>query len=117
VPWLTGSGAMERDAFLTDMPDGGRGVPPWFAVATSGQSQLAGAGCALESSGGCRWHYVEYETGERELYDVSNGPCWAWNKGMSGDPCELKNLAGDGRYRSIEVRLRNRLAELRAEGG
>jgi arylsulfatase A-like enzyme len=117
VPWLTGSGAMERDEFITDMPDGGRNVPPWFAVTTSGQSQLAGAGCALESSGGCRWHYVEYETGERELYDVSNGPCWAWNKAMSGDPCELDNLAGDGRYRSIEVRLRNRLAELRAEGG
>lgn len=117
VPWLTGSGAVERDAFMTNMPDGGKRVPPWFAVATSGQSQLAGAGCAVEPSGGCRWHYVEYATGERELYDVSNGPCWEWTKGMSGDPCELDNVAGVGRYRSIEVRLRSRLAALKAEGG
>jgi len=117
VPLLLSRGDVGRDAFITDMPDGGRGVPPWFAVSTSAASRLAETGCDLASVGGCRWHYVEYGTGERELYDVSNGPCWTWRKGMAGDPCELRNVAGDPRYSSIEARLRNRLAELRSEGG
>ena len=49
------------------------------------------------------WKYVEYETGERELYDLVN------------DSYELNNLAGKWSYREIEAQLAARLAELKAE--
>lgn len=49
------------------------------------------------------WKYVEYETGEKELYDLVN------------DPYELNNLAGKRAYREIEARLAERLAELKQE--
>ena len=35
--------------------------------------------------------------GDRELYDISHGPCWAWHRGLPGDPCRLTNRA---RYQS-----------------
>ena len=49
------------------------------------------------------WKYVEYSTGERELYDLVN------------DPNELDNLAGDQSHQDIEAELANRLAELKKE--
>jgi len=49
------------------------------------------------------WKYVEYVTGEKELYDLVN------------DPYELKNVAGKAKYRDIETQLANRLAELKKE--
>lgn len=49
------------------------------------------------------WKYVEYVTGEKELYDLVN------------DPYELQNLAGKRKYREIEAELANRLAELKKE--
>jgi arylsulfatase A-like enzyme len=49
------------------------------------------------------WKYVEYETGEKELYDLVN------------DPYELENLAGKRKYREIEAQLAARLAELKKE--
>jgi arylsulfatase A-like enzyme len=49
------------------------------------------------------WKYVEYVTGEKELYDLVN------------DPYELKNVAGRSKYREIEAELAQRLAELKQE--
>jgi len=49
------------------------------------------------------WKYAEYETGEKELYDLVN------------DPFELTNLAGKRKYREIEAQLAERLAELEKE--
>jgi N-acetylglucosamine-6-sulfatase len=111
--------SMGRDALLEDMPVGGGGiaVPSWYAVATTRLSPLASVGCAGASEERCLWHYVEYDTGERELYDVSNGPCWRWKTGDRGDPCELRNLAGKAGYQPIEAALASRLVELKAEFG
>ena len=49
------------------------------------------------------WKYVEYETGDKELYDLVN------------DPYELENLTGKRKYREIEAQLAERLAELKKE--
>jgi hypothetical protein len=49
------------------------------------------------------WKYVEYETGEKELYDLVN------------DLYELNNLAGKGKYQEIEAQLAERLVELKEE--
>jgi arylsulfatase A-like enzyme len=50
-----------------------------------------------------RWHYVEYETGERELYDVVE------------DPWEMENRAGEAGVAEIETALRKRLHQLIGE--
>jgi N-acetylglucosamine-6-sulfatase len=112
------SASIERPFVLEDMPAGGSGAPPWFAVASTRFSSLASTGCDAASSHGCRWHYVEYpKTGEKELYDVSHGPCWAWSVGRPGDPCELQNLAGNPGYASLISRLHDELARLKREKG
>jgi arylsulfatase A-like enzyme len=49
------------------------------------------------------WKYVEYSTGETELYDLAN------------DPHELNNLAGQAEYAEIQAQLKARLDELRRE--
>jgi arylsulfatase A-like enzyme len=49
------------------------------------------------------WKYVEYVTGDKELYDLVN------------DPYELNNLAGKSEYQEIEAKLAIRLAELKKE--
>ncbi len=49
------------------------------------------------------WKYVEYSTGEKELYDLVN------------DPYELTNIAGKGKYADIQAELAKRLAELKKE--
>jgi arylsulfatase A-like enzyme len=49
------------------------------------------------------WHYVEYATGERELYDLRN------------DPWELNNLARRAGSGSLMAELAERLSELRSE--
>ena len=48
-----------------------------------------------------RYKYVQYEDGERELYDLRR------------DPYELVNVAGSARMRRIERRLAARLAKVR----
>jgi hypothetical protein len=58
--------------------------------------------------------YTEYETGEVELYDLSNGPCATWARRQKGDPCMLENRAGLRRYAGIQAELRRELARLRA---
>ncbi len=77
----------------------------WWAVTTTPLSALG------------RWHYIEYDTGEKELYDVSNGPCWTWILGQPGDPCELENRVNDPAYAPIVQALHDRLVQLEAEKG
>lgn len=83
-----------RDALLESSPlgDASKGIPGWAAVRTTPQSALG------------LWHYVEYASGERELYD------------QVSDPYELNNLAGDPGHTSVQVALAQRLAQLLAEG-
>ena len=65
---------------------GGRDIPGWWEMRTP------------------RYAYVEYVTGERELYDVTGslGPA---------DPYELRNVAGSSRFAEVQDRL---AADLRA---
>jgi N-acetylglucosamine-6-sulfatase len=49
------------------------------------------------------WKYVEYSTGEMELYDLVN------------DPYELQNIAGKRDYRDIQVDLAVKLQELKKQ--
>ncbi len=49
------------------------------------------------------WKYVEYVTGECELYDLQN------------DPYELNNLAGKSAYAEMQAELARRLEELRGQ--
>jgi N-acetylglucosamine-6-sulfatase len=49
-----------------------------------------------------RWAYIEWATGERELYD------------LDADPYQLENLAGSGARAQLEAELARRLVELRS---
>jgi hypothetical protein len=92
---------LRRDAVLDELPEKVNGIPVWNAVSTTTFSSLG------------LWHYVEYPaTGEKELYDVSRGPCWLWTGG-SGDPCELQNRIGDSSLAQVRAALAARLAELK----
>jgi hypothetical protein len=73
---------------------------PWRAVRTTDRSDLG------------LWHFVEYDSGERELYDTSGGQCRDWSPGQPGDPCELTNLAGDPEYADVQADLSSELAGL-----
>jgi hypothetical protein len=115
---LTGErDTLGRDAVLSSYIEVGGWLPPWWSVTTTADSPLATRGCKTRRDGGCRWLYVQHATGERELYDISNGPCHAWKRRMSGDPCMLRNLERKKRYRAIEADLSRRLVQLRREGG
>lgn len=94
---------MGRDAVLDEFPTGSPEIPEWFAVTTTSLSSLG------------LWHYIEYKTGEKELYDISNGPCWLWERGRAGDPCRLTNRAGDPSYAAVRAALAKRLTELKAQ--
>jgi arylsulfatase A-like enzyme len=110
---LLGTGpAPDRDAVLSGFPERGAPIPQWDGVTTTPDSPLAGEGCAAAAAGGCIWHYVRYETGEKELYDDSGGPCWSWSRIQPGDPCELSNLAGNPLYADIQAALDQRLDQL-----
>jgi hypothetical protein len=106
------SNRLVRDSVLTSFRRPGVEIPRWWGVETTRHSKLANRGCSSKSQGGCRWSYVKYETGEKELYDVSNGPCYAWRRGKPGDPCRLHNLAGQRQYRTIQRALDQRLSQL-----
>jgi len=71
---LEDSDERSRDAAFMEWV-GGNGVPQWRAVRTTG------------------FLYVEYGTGERELYD------------LSADPFELENRAGDPAFAHVARRL------------
>jgi arylsulfatase A-like enzyme len=118
APMLLGqASSMGRDAGLDEMPKGWH-QPGWYAASTTAASPLASAGCAAADTGGCLWHYIEYPTtGERELYDISNGPCWLWQVGQPGDPCELANQVANPAYASLVTKLHARLVQLKTQHG
>jgi Sulfatase len=102
-----------REEVLSSYLETGGWLPAWWSVSTTSSSPLAQRGCRQRRDNGCRWLYVVHATGERELYDTSNGPCHAWRRRMGGDPCMLQNVAGKKRFRSIETNLNRRLVQLR----
>lgn len=79
---------------------GNSSIPIWSAVMTDPNGDSLGK----------QWFYIKYKTGETELYDLSNGPCYAWQAGMSGDPCMLTNLTTQNRYRALKKQLAGELA-------
>ncbi len=87
-------------------------VPRYWSITTTGSSPLASKACSSRKKAGCRWQYTEYETGEKELYDLSNGPCYAWKRSKKGDPCMLKNKAGKPKYAEVERTLRKQLRRI-----
>jgi arylsulfatase A-like enzyme len=126
LPLLQGARSLGRPSVLDEMPagharQGGANTPPWEAVSTTAASPLANVGCAAALTGGCRWRYILYpRTGEEELYDDSNGPCWSWAVGEPGDPCELTNQARNPLLHGVLLALRveeQRLATERGGGG
>jgi N-acetylglucosamine-6-sulfatase len=86
--------SLGRNALLEQLPvrNGDNGGPTWAAVRTTSTSPLG------------LWHYVEYETGERELYD------------LEADPYELNNRAGTPAHAAIQSALATRLNQLLMEG-
>jgi arylsulfatase A-like enzyme len=107
APLLLGTDtSLHRDAVLEDLPFAvGVGAPAWFSVDTTTSSFLG------------LWQYTEYATGERELYDMSGGPCSAWAPGMAGDPCQLVNQIANPAYSGVVTALHDRLALLTLERG
>ncbi len=91
VPLLDGDVAsLGREAVLEESYEPTRNS--WTALRTT----------SLYPNG--EWHYVEYSTGERELYDLAL------------DPHELDNLANTPGHEDLLADLAQRLAILRAEG-
>jgi arylsulfatase A-like enzyme len=89
LPLLKDPNADWRDAVLIEhwpTEDGvGSKIPEFYAVRTAD------------------WKYVEYSTGEKELYDLIN------------DPYELENLANKPQQAEIQQQLKLRLDELKKE--
>ena len=89
VPLLDGDQSdLGRDALLETEYR----LRPWAAVRTTALSDLG------------LWHYVEYQTGFRELYDLEE------------DPHELANVIDNPAHADIRAALHDRLLELLAEG-
>jgi len=72
------SSVPQRDSIVIEGVGGG--VPFFEAIMTGANNPLG------------QWLFVHYATGEKELYDVSGGPCASWSVGDPGDPCMLHNL-------------------------
>lgn len=89
VPLLKDAETEWRDAILIEhwpTEDGiGSKIPEFSAVRTA------------------EWKYVEYSTGERELYDLVN------------DPYELENIADQPNHADLQKKLKARLDELKKE--
>jgi arylsulfatase A-like enzyme len=104
---------LARRTVLNSYQETGHRVPTYWSIQTTGSSPLARQGCARRKEAGCRWIYTVYATGERELYDVSNGPCHEWRRSQKGDPCMLRNRAGATRLAGLERALKRELNRLR----
>jgi N-acetylglucosamine-6-sulfatase len=92
LPLLAGTTTHVHDGVLTEWCQAGLGPCPHFSTG------LAPPYWGLETE---RYAYVEYSTGERELYD------------LQADPYELRNLSGDPAEAGIMRQLSAQLAALR----
>jgi arylsulfatase A-like enzyme len=94
LPLLDGAAAdLGRDAVLEQQFTGRQTSGATFSALRTTPSNPLG-----------RWHYVEYDDGFRELYNLAS------------DPWELQNLAYSAASASLRRALALRLAELRREG-
>lgn len=105
LPLLLGTGRVVRQALYTLHRESRTGIPYWWSLRTT-VDHPAGP-----------WHYTEYASGERELFDVSGGSCDAWRPGDPGDPCELVNRVDDPARAALVRDLHALLARARASGG
>lgn len=80
IPLITNSSAPWSDAVLLERPPGRVG---YYAIRVP------------------NWTYIEYHTGEKELYD------------MIADPYQLENKAGRPAYATIQNQLKDQLAALK----
>lgn len=109
LPLLLGTkNTLGRNAILENYTQPGHYIKPWYGIRTT----------SSYSDG--LWHYIEHSSGEKELYDLSGGPCYSWIPSMGGDPCELKNLLGPGtnpskHIKDIKNALSAKLAQLKQE--
>jgi arylsulfatase A-like enzyme len=94
VPLLLGGAAPPRTALLSVMLHGNpiTGMPSWTAVTTYRGDPLG------------RWHYIRWQTGRRELYD------------LAADPWEMHDMAQQPAYAEVRHALELRRRELLAEG-
>ena len=83
LPLLAGNASGWRTDFLIEHANATKVVVPPY--------------CAVRNT---NWIYVEYSTGEQELYDLVN------------DPYELQNLAGDPAYSSTQASMHARMLQL-----
>ncbi len=81
LPLITNPAAPWNDAVLIERPPGNVG---YYAIRVPG------------------WAYIEYHTGEKELYN------------LTADPYQLQNVAGQAAYANRQNQLRNQLAALKA---
>jgi arylsulfatase A-like enzyme len=94
TPLLDGSASSTRDAALLEHCVAGAGPQCW----PPGTHQpLIFVGVVTD-----RYKYIEYDTGEKELYD------------LAADPYELANHAGDPAWATTQAQLASQLAQLRA---
>jgi N-acetylglucosamine-6-sulfatase len=107
------SSTLDRDAVIETL----NAPPLWYSITTTGPDKVVPGG---------PWHYIETSASSgitQELYDISGGPCYAWQPGQPGDPCELQNLladptwAQDPSHAAILSGLQARLARLKKEKG
>jgi arylsulfatase A-like enzyme len=94
VPVMLGGAVAPRTALLSQMLVGNpiTGMPPWTAVTTYAGHPLG------------RWHYIRWQTGRRELYD------------LAADPWEVRDRSQDPAYAPVRKALERLRRELVAEG-
>ena len=92
----------------------GAGLPYWLPAGAAVRRALESYIAEVERRAGYQQVYSPV-LAKKELYEISNGPCYAWKRRMSGDPCMLSNLARKKRFRGIEADLSRRLVQLRRE--
>lgn len=94
VPVLLGGPRPARTALLTVMLSHNptTGMPPWTAVTTYSGDPRG------------RWHYIRWQTGRRELYD------------LAADPWELHDVAAEPAYADVRHSLERLRRQLMKEG-